>query len=389
MSSKPGSGTGRGGSWQDLSIPTKTMVGSLVAALGPAVFLVLTALQTSGSARIVAIALAALSLGVAAAVGRVIGAQLSKRLSEVADACNAMAKGDLSVEAHVLGDDEVGRIANALNTARRSIRSMIVEVAESTNSLAAAAAQLSTTSVALGGVADRTSAQAGSVAGAAEQVSSSVQTVAAGAEQMGASIIEISHNASQAAEVAANAVTVAERTTETISELGRSSQQIGEVIEAIKAIAEQTNLLALNATIEAARAGDAGKGFAVVAGEVKDLAQESARATEDIAAKVTAIQGDAESAIAAIGEISQIISAINDYQMSIAGAVEEQTATTGEITRNISEAAMGASQIASNITEVADSARSSIDEVGHTQTAASELATMSARLTDFVGRFRT
>ncbi len=176
---------------------------------------------------------------------------------------------------------------------------------------------------------------------AAEQVSKSVQTVAASAEEMTASIKEIARNAHEAARVATSAVRVAEVTSGTISKLGDSSIEIGKVIKVITSIAEQTNLLALNATIEAARAGEAGKGFAVVANEVKELAKETAKATEDISRKIDAIQGDTTEAVKAIKEIRGIIGQVNDISTTIASAVEEQTATTNEIGRNVAQAAAG------------------------------------------------
>ena len=226
------------------------------------------------------------------------------------------------------------------------------------------------------------------VSAAAEQVARSVETVSAGSEQMGVSIREISENASEAARVAAEAVSVTAATSATMGKLGDSSAEIGNVIKVITSIAEQTNPLALNATIEAARAGDAGKGFAVVASEVKDLAQETARATEDISRRVEAIQADTGGAVAAIAEISAVIERISEFQTTIASAVEEQTATTAEMNRSVGEAATGVGEIAQNITGVAEAARLTSEGVTETQQATAELARMSTELSSLVSGFR-
>ena len=204
--------------------------------------------------------------------------------------------------------------------------------------------------------AEETSTQVHVVSSAAEQVSSNVRGVAAAAEEMEATIREIAGQANQAARVAGEAVGLAESTGTLVNRLGESGSMIGGVVKTITSIAEQTNLLALNATIEAARAGEVGKGFAVVANEVKELAKETARATEDIGGKISAIQQDTRLAIDAIRHIQTIITRINEIQTSIASAVEEQTATTREIGRNVTEAAKGTSEIAANITGVADAA---------------------------------
>jgi methyl-accepting chemotaxis protein len=204
---------------------------------------------------------------------------------------------------------------------------------------------------------------------------------------MGASIREISANSSEAARVASEAVQAAAVTTATIGKLGDSSAEIGNVVKVITAIAEQTNLLALNATIEAARAGEMGKGFAVVATEVKDLAQETARATGDIAGRVETIQANTVDAVQAIEQITEIISRISDFQTTIASAVEEQTATTSEVTRNVSNAAMGARNISENVTGVAQAAQTTAAAVTESQAATEDLARMSADLQRLVSQF--
>jgi methyl-accepting chemotaxis protein len=205
---------------------------------------------------------------------------------------------------------------------------------------------------------------------------------------MSASIREISASATEAARVAAKAVELTNSTNQVIGQLGISSNEIGAVVKVITSIAEQTNLLALNATIEAARAGEAGKGFAVVANEVKELAKETAKATGDISQKIEAIQKDSGSAVSAIGEISGIIGRINDIQNTIASAVEEQTATTNEMSRNVAEAAKGTNDIAENISSVASGAQTTTEGARSTQGAAAELTKMANQLQRLIARFK-
>jgi methyl-accepting chemotaxis protein len=335
------------------------------------------------------------AIGVSAVVGTLLAvtfgliiANIVRRpIARVQRSLEAMAEGDLTVDADVTSADEVGRMASALGRAQASLRETITHMVSTSETVASAAAELSGSSAQISIASEETSTQAGVVAAAAEQVSRNIQTLAAGAEQMTSSIREIAHNATEAAKVAGQATQVAVTTNEMVSKLGVSSKEIGNVIKVITSIAEQTNLLALNATIEAARAGEAGKGFAVVASEVKELARESANAAEEIAGRIEAIQNDVDGAVDAIGEISTIVSSIDDYQTTIASAVEEQTATTSEMTRNVTEAASGSGEIAANITGVASAAQTTTHIVGQTGEAVAELVQMAADLRSQAARF--
>ena len=331
----------------------------------------------------------AIALGVVATLvlALAVARRIVRPLQAVVAVADAVAAGDLTRSTGVVRSDEVGRVAAALDRAVVDLRAVMTSVVSSADAVAASSEELSASSAQISASAEETSAQSGVVSAAAEEVSRSVQTVAAGAEQMGASIREIASNAAEASQVATRAVDAAAATTATVAKLGDSSAEIGNVVKVITSIAEQTNLLALNATIEAARAGEAGKGFAVVANEVKELAQETAKATEDIARRVQAIQGDTGAAVAAIEEISSIVGQISDRQTTIASAVEEQTATTNEMSRSVQEAAGGTGQIADNITSVSSAAGATTQALTQTRVAVDELSRMAAELRTTVGRF--
>jgi len=329
------------------------------------------------------------ALGIGISVALFLSRKISGATQAVLVQAEAIANGDLTHDdLKVQSQDELGDLTMAINKMSGSLKRMILAIADNASHVASASEELNSTSQQITANSEETSAQANVVSTAAQTVSQNLQTVATGAEEMGASIKEIAKNATEAAKVATGAVKVAETTTATVSKLGESSNEIGQVIKVITSIAQQTNLLALNATIEAARAGEAGKGFAVVANEVKELAKETAKATEDISRKIEAIQTDTKAAVDAIASISGVINQINDISSTIATAVEEQNATTNEMSRNVSEAAHSSGEITSNIAGVSQAAESTSRGAADTQKAAQQLVETSAELRRLVEQFK-
>ena len=295
---------------------------------------------------------------------------------------------DINTSLHLRRNDEIGTLAVEFDSFVNKIRSTLLSVAQASRRLAAVSDEFLSAIQQISANSEETSAQANAVSSATEQVNRSLQTVASATGEMSASIKEIAMNASEAAKVADGAMRTATETNTIVAKLGASSAEIGQIIKVITSIAQKTDLLALNATVEAARAGEVGAGFAVVANEVKELAKQTAAATEDISQKIEKIQADAKGAVKAIVQISSVISQVNGISGTIATAVEEQSATSSEMSRNVTEAARGASEVAQNIQGVAQAAQSTSQGATESQKAAQNLAEMSTQLRGLVSRFK-
>ncbi|WP_328475225.1 methyl-accepting chemotaxis protein [Actinoplanes sp. NBC_00393] len=308
---------------------------------------------------------------------------LRERLADIAEG-----EGDLTLRLDTAGHDQFTDVSRSFNLFVDKIAATVREIGESASTVAHASETLTTTAIQIMVDAKATSRQSGEAALAAEEVAANVRTVAAGTTSMSGSLQKIAGTAGEATQVCERSMQAAQATRDVISRLAVSSQEIGDTVKTIAAIAQQTNLLALNATIEAARAGESGKGFAVVAGEVKDLAQETESATDDITAKVQSIQQDTRMATEATGEIVEIAGRLGDFQSTIASAILAQTATTDEMSRTISESTTSSAEIAANVTTISSSAQTTTSGVIDIKQATQELSQLSNELRVLVGQFR-
>ena len=379
--------------------------------------------RTTGSTVLATQITVGIGLLIAIAVSLYItSAGLSKPLTAMAEIMEVLAKGRFDID--VFGQnrgDEIGVIARSVQVfkenglaierlrseqeaakakAEAERRQTMLQLADSferevkgvVQSVSAQATQLQSTALSLSNVANKAQNQSEAVSTAAEHASANVETVATAAEQLASSIGEISRQVAHSSDLSRSAVQEAKRTSDIVTALATSAQRIGEVVNLITDIASQTNLLALNATIEAARAGDAGKGFAVVAGEVKTLANQTARATDEIGQQISGIQAATKEAVQAIETISSSITNINDVGTSIASAVEEQGAATQEIARNVQQAAEGTREVSTNIAGVQSAVSEAGSGANNVRDAARDLSTQSESLTrqvdSFIGRVR-
>jgi methyl-accepting chemotaxis protein len=317
-----------------------------------------------------------------------VAKNVAEPLVEAMHVIEAVGQGDLSRKVNVIGQDEVARLSIAFNQMVDRMRETIRMIRVHSVGVGGSGEEIAGLSHQMTEAANATSTQANVVSAASEEIATTIQVLASSSTEMMASIQEISRNTAKASQISQSAVISAQNTNKIMGKLETSSNEVGKVIQLINSIAEQTNLLALNATIEAARAGEAGKGFAVVAHEVKALAEQTAKATEEIESRIAAIRTDSKGAAHAIEEVTQVIEQINHISTTIAAAVEEQTATTNDISRSMEEVVVGSKEISSNITQVATAAHMTTSAANEARTSSENLDRMSGELAELVSTFR-
>jgi methyl-accepting chemotaxis protein len=344
--------------------------------------------RTQKSVQTTIVVVLALVLIVSLTVGRGLSRSVSKTASELLEVTDRAAAGDLRARADVRSRDELGQITAAVNRTLDAFSEVLTAIGRNASSLSAASEELTAIGRELSGGSNEASMRTKAVSSTTATVSSNADTLAAASEELDASIREISNNASESARVSTLAASLIKEASTAISNLRESSGEIGRVVEVIGTVADQTNLLALNATIEAARAGDAGKGFAVVATEVKNLAMQTASATEDVRGRIDAIQHDARTAVEAVERVTETVLQASSFATNIAGTVEQQASTTNEIGRRVSEVARSSGEIAEAISGLAAAAESTASASAQTEGAAGELSRMAADLHGFLARFQ-